>query len=123
METALTESTALSQKCEREYIVLRDSIQGLVDGWKTDTEKLREEMRKREEKLKKEAEIVGHKYKKLVEDVRMAQTERGTVKDLIIEDDKVTKEIEDGFREEIKHMKEELEKSTKDSDEAGQTAR
>jgi len=123
METALSESTALSQKSEREYITLRDSVQGLMDSWKTDTEKLREEMRKQEEKWRKEAETVGHKYKKLVEDVRAAQIERGTVKDLKVENEKMAKEVEDGFREGIKRMKEEVETSSRESDAASQIAK
>ncbi len=47
MESSLAEATALSQKSEREYITLRDSIKGLVESFKTDAERLREEMRKR----------------------------------------------------------------------------
>jgi chromosome segregation ATPase len=123
MEAALSESTALSQKSEREYITLRDSIQGLVDSWKTDTERLREEMRKREEKWRKEAELVGSKYKKLVEDVRTAHTDRAKVTDLRVEVDHVSKEIEDGFREEIERLKAEVEQSSEDSETAGQIAK
>lgn len=34
MESSLAEATALSQKSEREYITLRDSIKGLVESFK-----------------------------------------------------------------------------------------
>jgi hypothetical protein len=56
MESALSKSTALSQKSEREYITLRDSIKSLAELWKSDMEQLREEMQKREDKWHGEAE-------------------------------------------------------------------
>jgi hypothetical protein len=56
MESALSKSTALSQKSEREYITLRDSIKSLAESWKSDMEQLREEMQKREDKWRGEAE-------------------------------------------------------------------
>src|SRR5882762_3891669 len=49
MEAALSESTALSQKSEREYITLRDSLKSMTESWKQDIERLRDEMRKKEE--------------------------------------------------------------------------
>jgi hypothetical protein len=47
MEAALSESSALFKKSEREYIILQDSIKGIVENWKSDTENLRDGMRKR----------------------------------------------------------------------------
>src|ERR1700733_11562660 len=82
MEHALSESTALSQKSEREYITLRDSLKAMTDGWKADTERLREEMTKREEKLQAEAEGMGRKYKRLVEELKSAKD--GGAKDSVI---------------------------------------
>jgi len=123
MEAALSESSALSQKCEREYITLRDTMKGMMDSWKTDTDNLRDEMRKREEKWQKEAEMVGQKYRKLVQDIKSVQEDRGSVKTLLIEDRKVSKEIEDGLQEEIEKMKAEVERSSRENTEAAETAK
>ena len=48
METQVQQSTAVSTKCEREYLTLRDSIKHLSEGWKTDVDKLKKEMNERE---------------------------------------------------------------------------
>ena len=66
MDSSLTEYTARTQKAEREYTVLRDSIKGLVASFQTDAESLREEVKRREEKLKSDAEEMGRKYKLLL---------------------------------------------------------
>ncbi|KAG2358537.1 hypothetical protein BDR07DRAFT_1489361 [Suillus spraguei] len=123
MESALAESTALSQKAEREYITLRDSIKSMTESWKHDTDRLREEMRKREDKLKKEAESVGKKYKLLVDEMQEAHRQQGSVKDLKHEDQKIKKEVEEEFREEIIKLKAQVELQSHQSDEAVETAR
>jgi hypothetical protein len=123
MEAALSESSALSQKSEREYVTLRDSIKSMADNWKVDTDNLREEMRKREEKWRKEAELVGQKYRQLVEDVKTVEEDRANVKSLLAEDRKISKEVENGFQEEVEKMKAEIERWSRESDEAGETAK
>lgn len=123
METALAESTALSQKCEREYITLRDSIKSMTESWKHDTDRLRDEMRKREERLKREAESAGKKYAQLVEEVKAAHEQQITVKDLREESSKIRQEVEDEFREEIKKLRGQVELHSRQSDEATDTAR
>ena len=123
MESTLAESTTLSQKSEREYITLRDSIKSMTESWKHDTDRLRDEMRKREDKLKKEAESAGKKYKQLVEEVKAAQEQQVLVKDLQQESSQIRTEIEDEFREEIRKLKTQVEMQSKQSDEAAQTAR
>lgn len=123
MESTLAESTTLSQKSEREYITLRDSIKSMTESWKHDTDRLRDEMRKREDKLKKEAESAGKKYKQLVEEVKAAQEQQILVKDLQQESSQIRTEIEDEFREEIRKLKTQVEMQSKQSDEAAQTAR
>lgn len=123
MESALAESTALSQKAEREYITLRDSIKSMTESWKHDTDRLREEMRKREDKLKKEAESVGKKYSLLAEEMKEAQRHQTTVKELKGEDSKIRKEVEEEFREEIRKLKTQVELQSHQSDEAVETAR
>ncbi|KAG1812921.1 uncharacterized protein BJ212DRAFT_1369012 [Suillus subaureus] len=123
MESALAESTALSQKAEREYITLRDSIKSMTESWKHDTDRLREEMRKREDKLKKEAELVGKKYKLLADEMKEAQRQQASVKDLKNEDQKIRKEVEEEFREEIIKLKARVELQSHQSDGAVETAK
>ncbi|KAH7890888.1 hypothetical protein F5I97DRAFT_1839663 [Phlebopus sp. FC_14] len=123
MEAALAESTTLSQKSEREYITLRDSIKSMTESWKHDTDRLRDEMRKREDKLKKEAESVGKKYKLLAEEMKAAQQQQTTIKDLQSEDSKIRTEVEEDFREEIRQLKAQVEAQSRQSDEAVETAR
>lgn len=122
LKSALSESTALSQKSEREYLTLRDSIKGMVESWKSDTDRLREEMRKREEKWRGEAESAGKKYKLLLQEIKNAEGGRVAVKKLREEDAKAEKEVEQAWHEEIDHLKNEVERSTKESEEAGKTA-
>jgi hypothetical protein len=123
MESALAESTALSQKSEREYVTLRDSIKGLAESWKSDMERLRAEMTKREERWKGEAESVGKKYRLLVEEIQAAGEGRAEIKRVREEDAVASRALEKGWEDEIAHMKEEVEKSAKESEEAGNTAR
>ena len=123
METALSESTALSQKSEREYITLRESIKGLVESWKTDTDRLRDEMRKREEKLQVEAESVGKKYRTLVEEFQSVKSGREEMRKLREEDLKRAKEVEQHWMGEIKRMHDEVEASVKECEKAGNTAK
>ncbi|KAF5373336.1 hypothetical protein D9615_007383 [Tricholomella constricta] len=122
MKTALSESTALSQKSEREYITLRDSIKGLVESWKADTERLREEMLKREEKVREEAESVGKKYKTLLEEVRLAEGGRVEVKKLRELDKRVSGDVEQAWQDEIARLKAEIERNSKENEDATSTA-
>ncbi|KAJ6619935.1 hypothetical protein B0H10DRAFT_2163738 [Mycena sp. CBHHK59/15] len=122
MESALAESTALSQKSEREYITLRESMKGLVESWKNDTERLREEMTRREEKWRGEAESVGKKYRLLVEEIQSASEGRAEVKRVREEDAAAARELEKAWQDEIARLKGEVERSAKESDEAGDTA-
>lgn len=123
MKTALSESTALSQKSEREYLTLRDSIKGLVESWKTDTERLRGEMRQREEKWKGEAESVGKKYNRLLEEVKNAEVTREEVKALQEEDKKAAKAVEQAWQDDISKLKEEVDRSSKETDGAKNIAK
>lgn len=61
MEAATSEAVAVSQRSEREYLALRESVAGLVEGWKGDVKELRGEMKKREERWSKDAEETGAK--------------------------------------------------------------
>ncbi|KAH9911289.1 uncharacterized protein B0H18DRAFT_873249 [Fomitopsis serialis] len=127
METALTEATARSQKAEREYVVLRDSIKGLVSSFQTDTDGLRNEMRKREEKILQEAEEMGKRYTRLIEEVRREREDGNSVvgeaKRLREENERIRKEVEESFREDIGHLRSEVDRQGKESEQAWQTAR
>lgn len=123
MEASLAESTALSQRSEREYITLRDSIKGLVESWKSDTDKLRDEMGKREEKWRTEAETVGRKYRLLVEEIQGSREGKEALKKLREEDVKVGKDVERSWIEEIEKLKGEILRSSQEGEEAAETAK
>ncbi|KAJ7759127.1 hypothetical protein B0H16DRAFT_1534467 [Mycena metata] len=123
METALAESTALSQKSEREYITLRDSLKALTEGWKSDTARLREEMTKREEKWRGEAESVGKKYRLLLEEIKSAGEGRAEIQAAREADVAAARELEKAWQEEIARLKGEVERSSKESEQTGDTAR
>ncbi|KAJ7066466.1 hypothetical protein C8F01DRAFT_1123385 [Mycena amicta] len=123
MEATVAECTATSQKAEREYITLRDSIKGLVEGFKRDTDRLRDEMTRREERVKSEAETMGRKYRLLLAEVEGAGEGRSVVKRAREEDEEAGKKVEGAWAEEIAALKAEVEKSNRESEEAGATAR
>lgn len=123
MESALAESTALSQKSEREYITLRDSIKGMTETWKQDTERLREEMRKREDKLQEEAKKLGKMYGDLVTEIKKSQEGKGAVKKLKEEDYKLSVDVEKYWTEQIRLMRQEFEQQSQTSEAANKTAK
>ncbi|KAH0583032.1 hypothetical protein H2248_010917 [Termitomyces sp. 'cryptogamus'] len=116
MKAALSESTALSQKSEREYVTLRDSIKGLVESWKADAERLREEMQIREDKVRVEAESIGRKYKELLEEIEAAETGRAEVEKYQELDKKATRDMEKAWQDEITQLKLEVEKSNRETE-------
>ncbi|EMD39239.1 hypothetical protein CERSUDRAFT_112900 [Gelatoporia subvermispora B] len=124
MESTLTESTAKSQKAEREYIVLRDSLKGLAESFQADQAKLREEMSRREAKVRSEAEELSKKYNKLVEDVRKEREAgaAGEVRRLKEENERIRREMEESFRQEIAELRTQMDKTTKDNENAWKTA-
>ncbi len=127
MEASLTECTARTQKAEREYTVLRDSIKGLVESFQTDAVNLREEMKRREDKLKSEAEEMGRKYRLLLEEIQKEREDGGEgigeLRRLTRENERIGKEIEDGLRTEMRQLRAEVDRSTTESEEATQTAK
>ncbi|KAF7308973.1 hypothetical protein MKEN_01098000 [Mycena kentingensis (nom. inval.)] len=123
MESTVSECTTTAAKSEREYITMRDSIKGLVEGFKRDTDRLREEMTRREEKVKAEAEAMGRKYRLLLEEVESAGEGRAAVKRAREEDQEVAKKVEAAWAEEIASLRAEVEKSNRESEEAGATAK
>jgi hypothetical protein len=122
MEAALTESTALSSKSEREYITLRDSLKGMKTAWRADVDGLREDMRKREERWQSEAEMTGKKYGKLLEEGKARKAGLQTVEQLRDEDLRMRREVEEDFREQIRTLKEQVQSSSEASKKAEKTA-
>jgi hypothetical protein len=122
METALAESTALSSKSEREYITLRDSLKGMKSAWRADVDGIREDMRKREERWRGEAETTGKKYAKLLEESKARKSGLQSVEQLREEDARIRREVDEEFREEIRGLKERVQSSSAASEKAEKTA-
>ncbi|EPT01083.1 hypothetical protein FOMPIDRAFT_1036424 [Fomitopsis schrenkii] len=126
-EAALAEATARSQRAEREYAVLRDSLKGLTAGFQADTDALREEMRTREEKVLKEAAELGARYTRLVEEVRREREDGSSVvgeaRRLREENERIRKEVEESFRDDIAQLRAEVDRQGKESETAWRTAR
>ncbi|KAI9458180.1 hypothetical protein BJY52DRAFT_1170283 [Lactarius psammicola] len=122
MEAALAESTALSSKSEREYITLRDSLKGMKTAWRADVDSLREDMNKREERLRNEAEVAGKKYAKLLEESKLRKGDVASVQQLREEDTRIRHEVEEEFREQIRGLQEQVRSSSEASGRAEKTA-
>ncbi|KAM5531460.1 hypothetical protein V8D89_014850 [Ganoderma adspersum] len=125
MESSLTEGTARTQKAEREYTVLRDSIKDLVNSFETDAANLREEVKRREDKLKADAEEMGKKYKRLLEQVQKERESGGLgeIKWLLHENKRLTEQMELVLKEEMVNLRGEVDRHAQESDEAIQTAK
>jgi hypothetical protein len=122
MEAALAESTALSSKSEREYITLRESLKGMKSAWRADVDSLRDDMRKREERWRSEAETTGKKYAKLLEESKARKSGLQSVEQLQEEDARIRREVEQEFREEIRALKERVQSSSATSEKTEKTA-
>ena len=122
MEAALAESTALSSKSEREYITLRDTLKGMKATWRNDVEGLREDMRKREERLRGEAETAGKKHARLLEESKARKADAQNVEQLREQDTRIRREAEEEFHEQIVALKKEVQSSSQASQKAEKTA-
>ena len=123
MEATVAEQRSRTQKSEREYTTLKESIEGMKRYWKTDIDALKEEMNRRDEKARSEATTMAKKYRRMADELKAPQTDGDSIKKMKTEDDKIRKEIEDGFRDQIKLLKEEMAKQAKENSEAVGTAR
>jgi len=123
MESTVAEQRSRTQKSEREYTTLKESIEGMKRNWKTDIDALREEMNRRDEKARSEAVVTAKKYRKMADELKASQTDGESIKKMKTEDEKIRKEIEDGFRDQIKILKDEMAKQAKENSEAVDTAR
>ena len=123
MEATVAEQRSRTQKSEREYTTLKESIEGMKRYWKTDIDALKEEMNRRDEKARSEATATAKKYRKMADELKASHTDGESIKKMKAEDDKIRKEIEDGFRDQIKLLKDEMAKQSKENSEAVATAR
>lgn len=123
MEATVAEQRSRTQKSEREYTVLKDGIEGMKRSWKSDMDTLREELNRRDEKARTEAAAVAKKYRKMADDLKATQPGGESIKKMKAEDEKIRKEIEDGFRDQVNTLKEEMAKQAKENSEAVATAR
>ncbi|KAH8108321.1 hypothetical protein DFH11DRAFT_1634401 [Phellopilus nigrolimitatus] len=122
MEAQVHQSSAVSQKSEREYITLRDAIKHLSEGWKQDVDKLKREMQEREAKLRKEAEDVGGKYRRLLEQAEKERKARSTVEELRAGEMGLQGEWERLLRAQIDELRISVQRSEQESTRAGKTA-
>jgi chromosome segregation ATPase len=111
-EGALAEASALSQRRDREYTVIRDSVRGLTDGFKADHAALREEMRTREERVRKEADELGRRYRALLEETRAAEDARREAREARTEEADLVQKIEEAWRDELRDLRAEVERSS-----------
>ena len=74
MDSQLAEATSISQRSEREYITLRDSVKGLSEQWAQDISTLKVDFQKREKDWQKQMEDAALKYKSLMKLVQATQS-------------------------------------------------
>jgi chromosome segregation ATPase len=123
MEATVAEQRARTQKSEREYTTLKESIEGMKRHWKSDIDAVREEVNRRDEKSRADGAVIAKKYRKMADELKASQTGGESIKKMKAEDEKIRKELEDGFRDQIKTLKEEMAKQAKENSEAVDTAR
>jgi hypothetical protein len=66
MEVTVNEATTISQKAEREYATLKDSVGEMMNAWRLEVHELRAEVHRKEEEWAKEREVVALKYKSVL---------------------------------------------------------
>ncbi|KIO25860.1 hypothetical protein M407DRAFT_8174 [Tulasnella calospora MUT 4182] len=140
--STVTEAVAQSQKAQREYTTLRDSITGMTEGWKKEVKDLQDQMRKRDEAWREEVKEVTVKHNSLVKLVKATRfvtsillfgkvadlcdlhesAERSKVEALKTEGSTLDKQFEEAMRAEIKKMSAEVTRSTEDAERATQQA-
>jgi hypothetical protein len=123
MEATVVEYTARMQKSEREYSTLKDSIDGMKKTWKTDTDSLRAELNSKEETRRTETKEAAKSYRRLADELISTQTNEESIKAMRDDDSRIRNELEKEFRGEINALRAEMDRQSKDSNEAVDTAR
>ena len=80
-------------------------------------------MRKREEKWRTEQEAMGKKYRLLLEEVKNSRESKESVIKLKEEDAEAGKAVEKSWLEDIEKLKEEIQRSSLQGDEASAAAK
>lgn len=122
METQVQQCTSVSQKSEREYVTLRDAIKHLSEGWKQDVDRLKKEMQERESKWQKEAEEVGFKYRRLVQQVEKERELQTAVKYLRAEEERIHSEWEGILTAQIQELRSSMQRTESETSTAGKIA-
>ncbi|CAE6418260.1 unnamed protein product [Rhizoctonia solani] len=119
MHTTLSQAKAVAQRSEREYVQLRDTLSTMREGWRREVEALRDQMRgsqnEAQEALSKQTMLL-----KLLEDQR---AQRENMDKLHAEYRAVQDELTEQFRSELAAALATVEKSARDCDAAGRTAK
>ncbi|KAJ1306616.1 hypothetical protein OPQ81_007613 [Rhizoctonia solani] len=119
MQTTLSQAKAVAQRSEREYVQLRDTLSGMREGWRKEVESLREQMRgsqnEAQEALSKQIILL-----KLLEEQK---AEREKMDKLHAEYRVLQDEFTNQFRSELATALAAVEKSARDCDTAGRTAK
>ena len=136
--TSVTEAMDKSLKAQREYATLKESWDGLTVQWTDDVTSLREEMRKREESWKEEAQEMSVKYTALVKLVKatsyvphsllyhpltpLHRAERSRLEATKAESHQLDTKFDGAVREELDALRGEVGKATKDAELATEQA-
>ncbi|KAG8718731.1 hypothetical protein FRC08_004535 [Ceratobasidium sp. 394] len=119
METTLAEAKAVAQRSEREYVQLRDAMTSLREGWRTEVESLREQMKG----SRTDAQEAVAKQKTLVKLLEEQRIERQNMDKLHAEQRAIQEEFAKQFKEQLSRALESVEKSSRECGAAGQTAK
>ena len=122
MEAQVQQSTAISMKSEREYITLRDAIKHLSEGWKADVERLKKEMNEREAKLRKEAEDIGAKYRKLLDQVEKEREAHALVSQIRADESRIREEWETLLKAQVNELRDSMQSSFQETATASRIA-
>jgi len=137
--STVNEAVAISQKSQREYSLLKDSITSMAQDWKTEVKDLKEEMRKQDDGWRKEVEEVGLKYRSLVKLVQATKcvdpisllgvllnssrrTERARLDALKVESNAIDHQLQDQFQEDLKNLQLAIDQSSENSLNTDKTA-
>jgi anion-transporting ArsA/GET3 family ATPase len=98
-------------------------MKGLIEAWKHDTDRLWDEITKRDTRWKAEAEKVGRQYRELVEEIKKTEEGKEKLRVLQEEDEQKGKEVETHWFAEIQKMREQLEENEKKTEASVKTAK
>ncbi|CAE7092419.1 unnamed protein product [Rhizoctonia solani] len=119
MQTTLSQAKAVAQRSEREYVQLRETLTGMREGWRREVESLREQMRGSQN----EAQEALFKQATLLEILEEQKVERAKVEMLHAEYRAIQDQFTTQFRSELAAALATVERSARDCDGAGRTAK